>query len=197
LLIYSIITSIIIFIKQPVEIIKEVIKYYPVEVIKEVPVEIIEVIDKVVIEENNEEELLLVNYNTKERALALQTAYKEQLQVLFEKRKNITIKLYTFTNNRSINKGNGIYLSCLCAGGHSKDKITNSLTVNDILLNTILEKIYQSIINDMVAVDKEIEIISKKAGLFEITGDLLKYLQVCIPQENPIYDDCKNVLLNM
>jgi hypothetical protein len=88
-----------------------------VEVIKEV---LVEVIDKVVTEENNEEELLLANYNTKEKALALQAAYKEQLQVLFEKRKNITIKLYTFINNRNIDKGNSTYISCLCAGVYSE-----------------------------------------------------------------------------
>jgi hypothetical protein len=56
---------------------------------------------------------------------------------------------------------------------------------------------YQAIIKDMVSVDKEILIISKKAGLFEVTGDLLKDLNVWITPENPIYDDCKNVLLNM
>ena len=55
---------------------------------------------------------------------------------------------------------------------------------------------HQSIINDIVTVDKEIEIISKKAGLFEITGDLLKYLQKYMTA-NPIYKDCENVLLNM
>jgi len=180
LLIYSTITTIIIFIRQPVKVIEEV-----------------EVIEEVVTEENNEEELLLANYNTKERAVALQAAYKEQLQVLLEKRKNITIKLNTFTNSRSINKGDGISLSCLCDGDYSQEQITNSLTVNDILVYTILEKMYQSIIKDMVSVDKEILIVSKKAGLFEVTGDLLKDLNVWITPENPIYDDCKNVLLNM
>jgi hypothetical protein len=194
-IIYSTFISIIIFIKQP--IIKEVIIEVPVEVIKEVIKEIpVQVINKVVIEENNEEELLLTNYNTKERALALQAAYKEQIQVLFEKRKNITIKLYTFSKNRNINKGDDTYLISLCGGNYNEDKITESLTVNDILLNTILEKMYQSIINDMVAVDKEILIVVKKAGLFEITDDLLKYLQKYM-KTNPIYDDCKNVLLNM
>jgi hypothetical protein len=55
---------------------------------------------------------------------------------------------------------------------------------------------HPSIINDMVEVDKEILIVAKKAGLFEITSDLLKYLQKYMA-ENPIYNDCKNVLLNM
>ena len=144
-----------------------------------------------------EEELLLANYNTKERALALQAAYKEQLQILFEKRKNITIKLNTSIMNTSIDKGDGINLACLCDGSYSKDRITNSLTVNDILLNTIVRKMHQSIIKDMISVDEEILIIAKKAGLFQVSGDLLKYLQKFITQENPIYDDCKNVLLNM
>ena len=215
-IIYSTFISAIIFIKQPIikevpvevivevikevpievikEVIVEVIKEVPVEVIKEVPVEVIKEIES---EETNEEELLLANYNTKERALALQAAYKEQLQVLFEKRKNITIKLNTCAMKMNINKGDDIYLSGLCHGGYSKDRITNSLTVNDILLNTIVEKMHQSIIKDMKTIDEEILIIAKKAGLFEVTGDLLKYLQKFITQENPIYDDCKNVLLNM
>ena len=99
-IIYSTFISIIIFIKQPiikevpvevikevpVEVIKEVIKEVPVEVIKEVIKEVpVEVIDKVVTEENNEEEFLLANYNTKERALALQAAYEERAIIAIKK----------------------------------------------------------------------------------------------------------------
>ena len=98
-IIYSTFISIIIFIKQPiikevpvevikevhVEVIMEVIKEVPVEVIKEVIKEVpVEVIDKVVTEENNEE-FLLANYNTKERALALQAAYEERAIIAIKK----------------------------------------------------------------------------------------------------------------
>ena len=109
-IIYSTFISAIIFIKQP--IIKEVIKEVIVEVIVEVPVEVIkevikevpvEVIDKVVTEENNEEELLLANYNTKERALALQAAYEERAFIAIKKYgdvyKNINGTSYSWQNN--------------------------------------------------------------------------------------------------
>ena len=44
----------------------------------------------------NEEELMLINYNKKQRAIALQEAYKEKLDVLLKKKNEINIKLDNF-----------------------------------------------------------------------------------------------------
>jgi len=209
-IIYNILIGIIIFIKQPiikevpVEVIKEVIVEVPVEVIKEVevikyyPVEVIkevEIIDKVVTEENNEEELLLANYNTKERALALQAAYKEQLQVLFEKRMNILKNLSTF-KPLSVNElPSGWTLETLF-GGYG-NQCNHLLTVNNLLLSKISEKVRESMSKDIETIDDEILIISKKAGLFQVDSDLLNDLHKCIEPTNQFYNDYKDELLKI
>ena len=95
LIIYSTALSIVLSVKQLIQVIKEE------EVIKEV-------IDRVEVqtqtnEENykkeeekkdDEEELLLANYHAKERALALQAAYEERAKFTFEKWREAYVKLY-------------------------------------------------------------------------------------------------------
>ena len=104
LIIYSTAISIVLSVKQLIQAIKEE------ELIKEMEDEEVKVdvqtqVDKVVVkvdvqtqvdkeeeekerkerEQKKEEELLLANYNAKERALALQTAYDERAKLEFEK----------------------------------------------------------------------------------------------------------------
>ena len=88
IIIYSTTLSIVLSVKQLIQVIKEeeeeeeeeeFIKEE--EVIKEKEVEVIKEVDK----EKNEEELLLANYNAKERALALQSAYDERATIALEK----------------------------------------------------------------------------------------------------------------
>jgi hypothetical protein len=160
----SVITSIIIFIKQPVEVIKE-------------------------------EELLLTNYNTKDRALALQAAYKEQLQVLFEKRMNILKNLSTF-KPLSVNElPSGWTLETLF-GGYTNN-YNHLLTVNNLLLSKISEKVSESMSKDIETIDDEILIVAKKAGFFEANSDLWNNLHKCIEPTNQFYNDYKYELLNM
>jgi hypothetical protein len=97
IIIYSTALSIILSIIQLIQVIKEeeeeeekVIE--EVEVIKEEEEE-----DEVIKEEDkekSEEELLLANYNAKERALALQAAYEERAKLTFEKWREAFVKLY-------------------------------------------------------------------------------------------------------
>ena len=129
LIIYSTALSVVLILKQPIEIIKEV------EIIKEMEEEEVvkeevqtqvtkeeeEVIEKEVVkvdvqtqvtkEEDEEviekeeektkkeEELLLANYNAKERALALQAAYDERAKLAFEKWLNVSGELHTIQKN--------------------------------------------------------------------------------------------------
>jgi hypothetical protein len=104
LIIYSTALSVVLSVKQLIQVIKEeelIDEEEEEEVIKEV-------IDKVEVqtqtnEENykkeeekkdDEEELLLANYHAKERALALQTAYEERAKLTFEKWREAFVKLY-------------------------------------------------------------------------------------------------------
>ena len=131
LIIYSTALSVVLILKQPIEIIKEV------EIIKEMEEEEVvkeevqtqvtkeeeEVIVKEVVkvdvqtqvtieeeeierkekeqkrEQKKEEELLLANYNAKERALALQAAYDERAKLAFEKWLNVSGELHTIQKN--------------------------------------------------------------------------------------------------
>jgi len=106
LIIYSTALSIVLSIKQLIQVINEE------ELLKEEEEEeeevIKEVIDRVEVqtqtnEENykkeeekkdDEEELLLANYNAKERELALQAAYEERAKLTFEKWREAFVKLY-------------------------------------------------------------------------------------------------------
>jgi len=136
--------------EEEVEIIKEVIK--EVEVIKEEEEEVIKEEDK----EKNEEELLLANYNAKERALALQIAYEEQLQPLIEKKINLHKKFRSYYEN-----------------GRLTMVGQNIQTLNECLLSIIQEQVLKSFTRDIETIDKEIIIMAKKARLFGGNSDLL------------------------
>jgi hypothetical protein len=167
LIIYSTVLSIVLSAKQIIQVIneelmnqveeeeeEEVIKEVEVEVIKEVikEVEVIKEEDK----EKNEEELLLANYNAKERALALQIAYEEQLQHLIEKKINLHKKVSSYYENGRLT-------------------IVHPLkqTLNECLLSIIQEQVLESFTRDIETIDKEIIIMAKKARLFGGNSDLL------------------------
>lgn len=59
-------------------------------------------------EQKKEEELLLANYNAKERALALQAAYVERANLAFEKWQKVSGELHTIQQN---GHGGGDYLA--------------------------------------------------------------------------------------
>jgi len=168
LIIYSTALSIVLSVKQLIQVIKEE------ELLNEEEEEeedgIKEVIDRVEVqtqtnEENykkeeekkdDEEELLLANYNAKERALALQAAYDEQLQALFEKRINLHKKVQSYYNN-----------------GRLTTVVPHKQTLNEFLLSFIQEQVLQSFTRDIEIIDKEIIIMAKKAKLFGGNSDLL------------------------
>jgi hypothetical protein len=168
------------------------------------------VIKEVEIEKNNEEELLLANYNTKERALALQAAYKEQLQVLLKKRMNI-LKQYQRFMTIDKNGGGVLMHKCyqsyslghffpmyLTYGALSEEQFyRESLNVNYLLLFKISEKMQQSMRKDIETLDEEILIISKKAGLFQVDSELWNDLHKYIEPSNQFYNDYNFKLLNM
>ena len=94
IIIYSTALSIMLSIIQLMQVIKEEEEEEEEEEedegIKELEEEVIKEEDK----EKNEEELLLANYNAKERALALQAAYEERAKLTFEKWREAFVKLY-------------------------------------------------------------------------------------------------------
>jgi hypothetical protein len=139
---------------------------------------------------------LLANYNTKERALALQAAYKEQLQVLFEKRMNILKNVSTFKplSNDEL-KARTWTLQTLFS--NYTNEFNQSLTVNNLLLSKICRKVRESMYKDIETIDQEILIVAKKAGFFEANSDLLNDLHKCIEPTNQFYNDYKSELLNM
>ena len=144
------------------------------------------------IQKNNEEEILLANYNAQEKALI----YKKKLSFLFEKKINIYKKLNTYWfEGRCMKEGH--LLREKINGTYSTDVILNKLTVNDLVLGLIDGKVYQSIIQDIQTTNDELLIIAKKAGLFEETSDLLNDLQKYIKPTNPFYNEYRNTILNM
>ena len=143
-------------------------------------------------EEDNEEEILLANYITQEKTLV----YKEELTVLFEKKINIYKKLNTYWFEGRCKK-EGHLLREKINGIYPTDIIVNKLTVNDLVLGLIEDKVYQSIIKDIQTTNNELLIIAKKAGLFEENSDLLDDLQDYIKPTNPFYNEYRNVILNM
>ena len=121
-----------------------------------------EVIEKEEEKTKKEEELLLANYNAKERALALQTAYEEQLNAHIKKK---LMKLETQVNfNDSYNR---VYVS----------HYGNVLTTKQSLSNIIITHMQETLITDIKKLDKEIIIMAKKAGLFGENSDLLKEIE--------------------
>ena len=121
LIIYSTALSIVLSVKQLIQVIKEeelimeMEEEDKVDVQTQVTKEEEEVIEKEVVkvdvqtqvtieeeeierkkkEQKKEEELLLANYNAKERALALQAAYDERAKLAFEKWQKVCFELYT------------------------------------------------------------------------------------------------------
>ncbi len=107
IIIYSTALGIILSVIQLIHVIKEeeeeeekVIE--EVEVIKE-EVEVIKEEDK----EKSEEELLLANYNAKERTLALQSAYEERAKLTFEKWREAYSKLFKIKQELAAHGGEG------------------------------------------------------------------------------------------
>ena len=104
LIIYSTAISIVLSVKQLIQVIKEeeLIKEMEDEEDKvDVQTQVIKEEEKVIVNEVvkvEEEELLLANYNAKERALALQTAYEEHAKLAFEKWQEAYHKLFIIQN---------------------------------------------------------------------------------------------------
>ena len=113
-------------------------------------------------EQKKEEELLLANYNAKERALALQAAYDEQLNALIKKK---LMKLETQVNFNS--SYSALYVS----------HYGNVLTTKQHLSNIIITHIQETSTRDIKKLDEEIITMAKKAGLFGENSDLLKDIE--------------------
>ena len=136
LIIYSTAISIVLSVKQLIQVIKEeeLIKEMEDEEEEDVQTQVIKVVVKVDVqtqvdkeeeekerkkrEQKEEEELLLANYNAKERALALQTAYDERAKLAFEKwqtayRNLFTIQKEKFDKMQSGYCNNSDYLSLM------------------------------------------------------------------------------------
>ena len=233
LIIYSTTISVILFfIKQPKEVIKEVIKEVPVQVIKQVLMEVIKEEEELLAteeeellateeeellateeeellateenllveeeellintEENlllEEEEELLANYNTKERALALQEAYKEKLDILLKKKKEINTKLDTF-NKSTYN----LFFNTDSSG------LPESVVNKILLLRMIHVNITKSITKELPS-NEEILRIAKKAGIFDSSYNILELLKINTNTfdtvKHPFYDDYKDELLKI
>jgi hypothetical protein len=128
--------------------------------------------------------------------LVLPTSYKDQLQVLLEKRIEITIKLRKFKYEGRFNLINGHDIINLCSA-NSSNKIIKSLTIDELVVYITTEKMLKSILQDIATIDEEILIVAKKAGFFEVNSDFLNNVQKYIDPSNPVYNDYKDELLNM
>ena len=132
-----------------------------------------------------EEELLLANYNKKQRKIALQEAYKEKLDVLLKKRKEINTKLDNF--NRC---GYNLFFNT------DSSDLPESVVNKILLLRMIHGNISKSISNEMPS-NEEILRTAKKAGVFESPYDILELLKIktnAFDNEHPFYDEYKEVL---
>ena len=132
-----------------------------------------------------EEELLLGNYNKKQRKIALQEAYKEKLDVLLKKRKEINIKLDNF--NRC---GYNLFFNT------DSSDLPESVVNKILLLRMIHGNISKSISNEMPS-NEEILRTAKKAGVFESPYDILELLKIktnAFDNDHPFYDEYKEVL---
>jgi hypothetical protein len=134
---------------------------------------------------DTEEELLLANYNKKQRALALQEAYKEKLNILLKKKIEINTKLDNF--NRC---GYNLFFNT------NNDGLSESVINKIILLRMIHINISKSISNEMPS-SEEILRIAKKAGVFDSPYDILDLLKIktnAFDNGHPFYDEYKEVL---
>ena len=132
-----------------------------------------------------EEELLLGNYNKKQRKIALQEAYKEKLDVLLKKRKEINTKLDNF--NRC---GYNLFFNT------DSSDLPESVVNKILLLRMIHGNISKSISNEMPS-NEEILRTAKKAGVFESPYDILELLKIktnAFDNGHPFYDEYKEVL---
>ena len=132
-----------------------------------------------------EEELLLANYNKKQRKIALQEAYKEKLDVLLKKRKEINTKLDNF--NRC---GYNLFFNT------DSSDLPESVVNKILLLRMIHGNISKSISNEMPS-NEEILRTAKKAGVFESPYDILELLKIktnAFDNGHPFYDEYKEVL---
>ena len=132
-----------------------------------------------------EEELLLANYNKKQRKIALQEAYKEKLDVLLKKRKEINTKLDNF--NRC---GYNLFFNTDSSG------LSESVINKILLLRMIHGNISKSISNEMPS-NEEILRTAKKAGIFDSSYDILELLKIktnAFDNGHPFYDEYKEVL---
>jgi hypothetical protein len=137
---------------------------------------------------DTEEELLLANYNKKQRALALQEAYKEKLNILLKKKIEINTKLDNF--NRC---GYNLFFNT------NNDGLSESVINKIILLRMIHTNISKSISNEMPS-SEEILRIAKKAGVFDSPYDILDLLKIrtnAFDNGHPFYDEYKEVLLKI
>ena len=105
LIIYSTAISIVLSVKQLIQVIKEEELVQEMEEEEEEDVQTqVDKEEKVITEleviKEEEEELLLANYNAKERALALQTAYDERAKLAFEKWQEAYHRLNTIQSGR-------------------------------------------------------------------------------------------------
>jgi hypothetical protein len=75
--------------------------------------------------------------------LVLPISYKEQLQVLLEKRIEITIKLRKFKYEGRFNLINGHDIINLC-GGDSSNEIIKSLTINELVVYITTEEMLKN-----------------------------------------------------
>ena len=105
LIIYSTAISIVLSVKQLIQVIKEEELVQEMEEEEEEDVQTqVDKEEKVITEleviKEEEEELLLANYNAKERALALQTAYDERAKLAFEKWRDTYDRLNTIQSGR-------------------------------------------------------------------------------------------------
>ena len=135
-----------------------------------------------------EEELLLANYNKKERAFALQEAYKEKLDLLLKKKNEINTKLENF-NKSSFN----IFFNIDSSG------LPESVVNKILLLRMIYANISTSISKEMPS-NEEILRTAKKAGVFESPYDILELLKIrtsTFDNGHPFYDEYKEVLLKI
>jgi hypothetical protein len=118
LIIYSTALSIVLSVKQLIQIIKEeelIDDEEEEEIVKEV-INRVEVQTQTNEEDykkeeeekkDDEEEILLANYNAKERALALQAAYEERAKLTFEKWREAHLKLFNIKRQISNTMLNG------------------------------------------------------------------------------------------
>ena len=121
LIIYSTAISIVLSIKQLIQVIKDEKLIQEMEDEEDVQTQVDKEEEKVIVNEVvkvEEEELLLANYNAKERALALQTAYDERAKLAFEKwqtayRNLFTIQKEKFDKMQSGYCNNSDYLSLM------------------------------------------------------------------------------------